>query len=85
MNKQLFIGILLFILLSTISLKEKFKIEQFELKEIYIENNIILDDKDLKRLLYPIYNKNLIFLSSIEVEKALLQNSFIESFNLKKN
>ena len=84
MNKQLFIGILLFILLSTISLKEKFKIEQFELKEIYIENNIILDDKDLKRLLYPIYNKNLIFLSSIEVEKALLQNSFIESFNLKK-
>ena len=84
MNKQLFIGILLFILLSTISLKEKFKIKQFELKEIYIENNIILDDKDLKRLLYPIYNKNLIFLSSIEVEKALLQNSFIESFNLKK-
>ena len=43
-------------------LKEKFKIKQFELKEIYIENNIILDDKDLKRLLYPIYNKNLIFL-----------------------
>ena len=35
-------------------------------------------------MLYPIYDKNLIFLKNSEIKKLLMQNSFVESFNIKK-
>ena len=63
---------------------KKIQISKFNLKEIKVENNIILENKDLKKLLIPIYVKNLIFLRYSEVEKLLMQNSFIESFKIKK-
>ena len=84
MKKRLVIAIFLLILLSTISFQQKFFITKFNLKEIIIENNFLLKDKDLKNLLSPIYGKNLLLLKNIEVKKALMQNSFIESFNIKK-
>ena len=57
---------------------------KFNVNEIIIENNILINDKDIKELLSSIYNKNLIFLDNKEIEDALLQNSFIETFNIKK-
>ena len=35
-------------------------------------------------MLAPFYGRSLIFLRYEEIEKALMQNSFIESFNIKK-
>ena len=84
MKKSLVIAIFLLILLSTISSQQKFFITNFNLKEIVIENNFLLKDNDLKNLLAPIYGKNLLLLKNIEIKKALMQNSFIESFNIKK-
>ena len=84
MKNRLVIAIFLLILLSTISFQQKFFITKFNLKEIIIENNFLLKDKDLKNLLSPIYGKNLLLLKNIEVKKALMQNSFIESFEIKK-
>tara|TARA_B100001057_G_scaffold451750_1_gene495101 strand:+ start:6829 stop:7485 length:657 start_codon:yes stop_codon:yes gene_type:complete len=84
MKKRLVIAIALLILLTTINSQQKIAISKFNLKEIIIENNQLLKDKDIKNLLSPIYNKNLLFLKNTEVKRALMQNSFIESFDIKK-
>tara|TARA_B100001057_G_C22784346_1_gene924945 strand:+ start:481 stop:1137 length:657 start_codon:yes stop_codon:yes gene_type:complete len=84
MKIRIFTAVALLILLTTINSKEHFVISKFNLKEVTVENNFLLKDKDIKNLLVPIYNRNLLFLKNIEVEKALTQNSFIESFNIKK-
>tara|TARA_A100001015_G_scaffold7284_1_gene9008 strand:+ start:135 stop:791 length:657 start_codon:yes stop_codon:yes gene_type:complete len=84
MKKRLVIAISLLVLLTTISSHQKFIISKFNLKTIIIQNNLLLEDKDIKNLLIPIYNKNLLFLDNIEVKKILMQNSFIDSFKIKK-
>ena len=84
MKKRIVIGLGLLILLTTITSQQKIVISKFNLKEINIKNNILTKKKDIKKLLFPIYNKNLIFLKNLEIEKALMQNSFIESFEIKK-
>ena len=84
MKKRFVIALFLIILLTTINSPQSFVISKFNLKTIVIENNLLLKDKDVKSLLIPFYNKNLIFLDNNKVKKALLQNSFIESFKIKK-
>ena len=84
MKKRIVIAIALLILFSTITGQLKIEITKFNLKNIQIKNNSILNEKDIKELLIPLYEKNLIFLSYSEIEKALMQNSFIESFNIRK-
>ena len=84
MKKRLLIALSLLILLTTINLQQSFVISKFNLKTIVIENNLLLKDKDIKNSLIPFYNKNLIFLNNNEFKKVLMQNSFIESFNIKK-
>ena len=84
MKKRLVIAISLLVLLTTISSQQKFIISKFNLKTIIIQNNLLLEDKDIKNLLIPIYNKNLLFLDNTEVKKILMQNSFIDSFKIKK-
>ena len=84
MKKRLVIASFLLILLSTISSEQSFVISKFNLKKIKIENNFLLKESDIKNLLIPFYDKNLIFLKNIEIQQALMQNSFIESFKIKK-
>ena len=84
MKKSLVIALFLLILLTTINPQKKFIISKFNLKTITIENNFLLEDREIKNLLQPIYNKNLLFLKNIEIQKILMKNSFIESFNIKK-
>ena len=57
---------------------------KFNLESIIIENNSLVKENDLKKLLSPFYNKNLIFIKNNEIGKLLLQNTFIESFKIKK-
>ncbi len=84
MTKQTIIAVVLFILLTTITSKQKINTSKFDLKEIKIENNFLIKKDELRKLLTPIYEKNLIFLSNVEVENVLKQNNFIKSFNIKK-
>ncbi len=84
MKKRLVIAISLLILLTTISTQKSIVISKFNLKKIIIENNLLLKDKEIINLLTPFYNKNLIFLENAEVRKALMQNSFIDGFKIKK-
>ena len=85
MNKRIVIAITLLILLTTITTQPKIFISKFNLKEISIENNFLLEKKEIKKLLMPIYDKNLLFLKNKEIENILIQDSFIESFTIKKN
>ncbi len=84
MNKRIVIAITLLILLTTITTQPKIFISKFNLKEISIENNFLLEKKEIKKLLMPIYDKNLLFLKNKEIENILIQDSFIESFTIKK-
>tara|TARA_A100001015_G_scaffold264646_1_gene312426 strand:- start:236 stop:505 length:270 start_codon:yes stop_codon:yes gene_type:complete len=85
MRKRFVIGLVLLILLTTINPSLKLVYKKFNLTEINIENNSLLAEKDIRNLLIPIYNTNLLFLNNTKVKNALMQNSFIESFNIKKN
>ena len=84
MKKQVLISIVLLILLTTITSQEKIIISKFNLKEINIENNFLLKEKEINEILTPFYGKNLIFLKNNEIQKALMQSSLIESFVTKK-
>ena len=84
MKKRTIIAVALLILLTTITSQQKIVISKFNIITIEIENNSLLQKKDIKKLLYKIYNKNLIFLKNKEIERALMQNSFVESFKIKK-
>ena len=42
----------------------------------------ILDEKDIRVLLRPIYNKNLLLLKNKEIGEVLMQSSFIESYKI---
>ncbi len=79
MNKRLIVALLFLILLSTITVNQKLFITNFNLKEIKIENNQMLGNKEIKKLLLSIYGKNLLFLNYKEVERALMVSSLIDS------
>ena len=70
--------------LTTINTKQEITFTKFNFKEIKIENNSIVNESEIKQLLFPIYNKNLLFLNNREIENLLMQISFIDSFKIKK-
>ena len=84
MKKRLLIAIALLILLTTITLHPIITISKFNLKKINIENNFLLSKKDIKKLLIPIYDTNLIILRNKEIENLLTKNSLIENLKIKK-
>ena len=84
MKKRVVFSIILLLFLTTIISNQKPLISKFNIKEIRIKNNTLVKEEDIKKLLKPIYNKSLLFLKSKEIEKAVMQNSFIDSFKVKK-
>lgn len=84
MKKRVVFSIILLLFLTTIISKQKPLISKFNIKEIRIKNNSLVKEEDIKKLLKPIYNKSLLFLKNKEIEKAVMQNSFIYSFKVKK-
>ena len=84
MKNRTIIGVILLILLTTINPQKNEKISKFAIHEIVIENNLLIKEGDLKSALVPLYNQNLIFLDVKIIQKILSQESFIESFSIKK-
>ncbi len=84
MKRRFIIALILFLSLSTIISQQKFTISKFDLKDIEIENNFLIKENDIKKLLASTYNRNLILLKNKEIEEFLVQISFIESFKIKK-
>ena len=84
MNNKNILGIILLILFSTFIPQNKFIINKFEIKEIKIENNDILEDQELIKIFSFLYRKNIIFLNSSELKKNIDQKSFIKKIEIKK-
>ena len=84
MKKRTIIAITLLVLLSTITSQQKFVTTKFNLNKIIVTNNYLVDNKEIKKLLSPFNNKSLILLKDEEIKQALLKNSLIESFKIKK-
>ena len=61
MKKKVVIATALLILLTTITFPKKNLITHFNLKEIKVENNLFVEEDDVKILLSKINNKNLFF------------------------
>ena len=57
---------------------------KFNIKEIIIENNSVLDSSEIKQNLSFLYEKRLFFLNIKKIEKNLKNINFIESFSVKK-
>jgi len=84
MRKRLVIGFLLILLFSTYKPQNLYLSSKFVIKEIEIDNNIILKDKEIKKDLIFLYNTNLISLNTLSIKNVLKKNSFIDSFEIKK-
>jgi len=84
MKKRLIIALLLLVLLSTYKPQKLFLSTKLNIEEIKIENNFILEEGEIKKKLNFLYQTNLIFLKSSEIEKILKKIDFIESFEIKK-
>ena len=84
MKKKLVVASLLFFIFTTITFREDISISKFDVQKIQIKNNSLIDENELKKLLTPIYRKNLIFLKNSEIQEALKQNNLIEDFSVKK-
>ena len=85
MKKSLFGLIVLFILLTTYTPKFNF-IENSNLyiQKIEIENAYIVKSDEIKKNLRFLYKENLFFLNTKDIEKNLKNETFIESFSVKK-
>jgi cell division protein FtsQ len=84
MKKRLIIAFALLLLFSTYKSQKLFPIERFNIKEIKIENNFILNDKNLKKKLTFLYESNLFFLNTFDIEKKLKKVAFIKGYEIKK-
>ena len=85
MKKSFFGLIVLFIFLTTYTPKFDFIIgSDFSIQKIEIEGNSILNSDEIIQNLNFLYRENLFFLNLKDIKKNLKNETFIESFSLKK-
>ena len=85
MKKRPLIALALLLLLTTFNSQKKFNLNSIlKIEKIIIVNNFIVKKKYIKKKLSFLYDTNLFFLKTPNVEKQLIKISFIESFKIKK-
>ena len=85
MKKSFFGLIVLFIFLTTYTPKFDFIIgSDFSIQKIEIEGNSILNSDEIVQKLNFLYKDHLFFLNLKSIEKNLKNETFVESFSLKK-
>ena len=84
MKNRLIIALGLLILLTTYNPQKLPFITKFNIKEINIKNNLILNNQEIKKDLAFLYDTNLIFLNNTNIKKILIEKSFVEKFEIKK-
>ena len=85
MKKRLLAAFLTLTLFSSYSLHEKLIFNyNLNIKEIIIENNLILDTKKIEKKLSFLFDTNIFFLKSIDIEKNLNKIDIIDSFQVKR-
>ena len=85
MKKKLFVGLIIFIFLSTYKFKNDYNfLKVFNIKKIEIKNNLILESNVIRKDLNFLYQKNMFSLNEEEIKEKIKKNNFIESFEIKK-
>ena len=85
MKKRFSIALFLLLLLSTYKIQTNFSlIPNLSIKEIIIENNHIVDEKNIKKNLAFLYDTNLFLLKTQNIKIGLSKIDFIESYEIKK-
>ena len=85
MKKSFFGLIILFIFLTTYTPKSDLNVNSdFSIKKIDIEGNYILNSEEIVQRLNFVYRESLFFLNLKKIEENLKNETFIESFILKK-
>ena len=84
MKKKIVIALILLIILSTYKPEKLFLSSKFKIEQIKIENNSILKERDIKKNLAHLYEKNIFIIDNQNILNILKKNTFIESFEIKK-
>ena len=91
MNKiyKLFLLVILFIFISTYNSKElnipsKKNNSLFELKFIEIQNNFLINENEIYKILGHLYNTSIFSIKSEDIEKPLKKIDFLERIEVKK-
>ena len=86
MKKRFSIALFLLLLLSTYKIQTNLSlIPNLSIKKIIIENNHIIDEKNIKKNLAFLYDTNLFLLKTKKIKIRLNEIDFIESYEIKKN
>ncbi len=84
MKKQFVFAFILLVLFSTYKSEKSFSINKFKIENIYIENNLILTNEEIREDLDFLYDTNLLFLNTSGIKRVLKKKSFINDFKIKK-
>jgi len=84
MKKQFVFAFVLLVLFSTYKSKKSLSINKLKIETIYIENNLILSNEEIRENLDFLYNTNLLFLNTTSIERVLKKKDFIKDFKIKK-
>ena len=85
MKKRFLIGLVLFLLLSTYNPGSNFNFNsKFNIEQIIIENNSIFQNEEIKKDLFFLYKTNIFSVNPKNISRQLNNDSFIESFEIKK-
>ena len=85
MKKRFSIALFLLLLLSTYKIQTNFSlIPNLSIKKIIIENNYIVDEKNIKKSLAFLYDTDLFLLKTRNIKIRLSEIDFIESYEIKK-
>ena len=85
MKKRFLIALTLFLILTTYKSNNILSTgDYFKIREISIENNFILNNKDLLEEFSFLNQENLFLLNSQNIKDKLNEDSLIESFEIKK-
>ena len=85
MKNRFLIALVLLVLFSTYSSKEIFKSKLiFKVQEILVENNKYIETNEIKKELSFLFNSNLFLLKNKDISENLKDDTFIESFEIKR-
>ena len=84
MKKKIVIALILLLILSTYKPQKLFLSSKFKIEQIKIKNNSIIKERDIKKNLAHLYDKNIFIIDTQNIQNILKKNTFIESFEIKK-